>query len=92
MIPSMSRKGNCYDNAPMRRWRVSGERSKMSSCIIVATRLVNKLGARSRSTARSSITVSGGILGSGIARPLRLSSNGSVNHRQSEAAIHGVHS
>ena len=72
------------------RWRVSGGRSKMSWCIIVATRPVSRLGARSRSTSRSSITDSGDTPGSGIARQWHLPSSGPVNSRRREAATHGV--
>jgi hypothetical protein len=45
----------------MRRWRVSGERSKTSWCIIAAMKPVSKLNAKSRSTLRSFTTANDGI-------------------------------
>ncbi len=77
MIPSMSRKGNCYDNAPMESlWgTLKNELVHHRRC-----ETLSRLGARSRSISSCSITGSGDILDSGIARSLRVFSNGSVNN------------
>ena len=59
----------------------------MNWCIIVTTKHVSRLGARSRSTSSCFITGSGGIPDWEIARPWHLPSS-----RRREAALHGVHS
>jgi len=66
LTPSMSRKGNCYDNAPMESfWGTL----KMSWCITGGMPRGNRPGEISRSTSSCAITVSGDILDWGITRP-----------------------
>ena len=88
MSQSMSRRGNCWDNAPMESFW-----GTLTNELVHHRRYEtrSRLGESSRSTSRSSITVSGGILGSGIARLRHLPNSGPVNSWRHEAAIHGVH-
>ncbi len=55
---SMSRKGNCYDNAPMKSF---WGRSKRNWCITNVTRPAHRQHARSLSTSRFSTTGNAGI-------------------------------
>ena len=86
---SMSRRGNCYDNAPMESF--CGAHSRTNWCTTGATTHAPRPSARSPSTSKSSTTTSGGIRGSGISFRRRLSSNGPVSSRRHEAVTHGVH-
>ena len=85
---SMSRRGNCYDNAPMESfWGTL----KNELSIIDAMKPVNRLNARSPSILTSSTTASDGIPRLGISRPRRLPNSGPVNSRRHEAVTHGIH-
>ena len=90
---SMNRKGNCYERAAcpwgaMRRWKVSGARSKTSWCTTGVTQ--HALGPRMKlpSTSRFSTTANGGIR-SLATSPLRCSHNNGNNGPQLNAD--GVH-
>jgi len=88
LTPSMSRKGNCYENAPMESFW-----GTLTNELVHHRRYEtrSRLGESSRSTSRSSITVSVGIPGWEIARRRYLPSNRPVSSQRREAAIHGVH-
>lgn len=88
MIASMSRRGNCDDNAPMESvW------GTLKNELVHHRRYTTREQARRRlrSTSRCSTTASDGIPSWGIARLRHLPNSGPVNNRRCETVIHGVH-
>lgn len=87
MKASMSRRGNCYDNAPM---KASGARSRTNSCTTGVTKPGNKQLGKSPSTSRSSTIGSGGIPDWVICHRRRLRNSITSGNTQHNAATHGV--
>ena len=85
MTASISRRGYCYANAPMKSfWGM------LRNELVQHRRYETREQAR-REISRSSITVSGGTPGSGIAPRQHLPSSGPVSSRRRETATQGIH-
>ncbi len=88
MKPSMSRKGNCYDNA---LWRASGARSRMSSFITAVTEPERRQSRRSQSTSRSSTTGKGVRRDSATCRRQHTRGNSMPGRRRLKLTTFRVH-
>lgn len=87
MNASMSRRGNCYDNAPMERFWGTLNNELLHHRRYEA---LIRLGKRSPSTSRSSATANGAIRGSAISHWLFLCNSVINGNWQHEAAAYGV--
>ena len=88
LVPSMSRRGNCYDNVPMESFWGTLKNELVHHRRYATQEQARK---RSQSTLSSSITVSGGTPDWEISRRSRSPNRGPVNSRRHEAATDGVH-
>jgi transposase InsO family protein len=81
MTASMSRRGNCYDNAPMENFWGTLKRGLVAS----------RLSRRSPNTSRFFTTVNGAIPDRAIYRQRHLHSSTTTEHNRQHDAIYGVH-